>query len=53
VAYVALKQYQNAIADFNKAIELNPKDPLLFENRAKAFSAFGSAPGVNRQGVQQ
>ncbi len=35
------KQYDAAIAEFTKAIEANPKDPLGYTNRATAYRASG------------
>jgi tetratricopeptide (TPR) repeat protein len=33
VAYYDNKQYDQAIADYNRAIEINPKDAYPFSNR--------------------
>lgn len=38
-AYTALRDYDRAIADFNKAIELDPKNFGAFNNRGTAFRA--------------
>ena len=35
-----LKQYKEAIADFDKAIELNPEDSAAYNNRGNAKDEF-------------
>ncbi|MEY4788394.1 MAG: hypothetical protein RLZ61_612, partial [Planctomycetota bacterium] len=37
----AMKNYTDAINDYTKAIELDPADANLFNNRAKTFKALG------------
>ena len=37
VAYNDLKQYERAISDYNKAIELNPNFALAYNNRGWAY----------------
>ena len=37
-AYAELKQYENAIEDFNKAIEVNPKFAEAYNNRGPAYA---------------
>jgi tetratricopeptide (TPR) repeat protein len=39
--YFILKQYTNAIADFDKAISLDSTDSYAFSNRASAYSRLG------------
>jgi tetratricopeptide (TPR) repeat protein len=41
IAYVWVKNYDLALADFNKAIELNPKDGKAYNNRAIVYSYQG------------
>ena len=36
-----MKNYTDAIIDYTKAIELDPADANLFNNRAKTFKAMG------------
>ena len=37
LAKFELKQYKEAIADFDKAIELNPKNADIYNNRGNIF----------------
>jgi tetratricopeptide (TPR) repeat protein len=39
--YVAAKRWDEAIADFTKAIELKPDDPVGYENRGWAYEEKG------------
>ena len=41
IAYIWKKQYDLAIADFNKAIELDPKNGKAYNNRAIVYSYQG------------
>jgi Flp pilus assembly protein TadD len=36
--YADLKQFEKAIQDYNQAIELNPKDARVFNNRGTAYA---------------
>ena len=36
-----MKKYTDAITDYTKAIELEPADAKLFNNRANAYKAMG------------
>src|SRR5205085_7240367 len=38
-AAIQQKQYPQAIAEYSRAIELNPKQPAFYENRAFAYLA--------------
>jgi tetratricopeptide (TPR) repeat protein len=38
LAYADLKQFKKAIQDYNQAIELNPKDARVFNNRGTAYA---------------
>jgi tetratricopeptide (TPR) repeat protein len=40
-AYLELKKYPEAVADFTKAIELDPKNVIAYDNRGKAYKALG------------
>jgi tetratricopeptide (TPR) repeat protein len=42
VAYLWLKDYPAAIADFSKTIELNPYSIKAFEYRAQAYRQLGN-----------
>jgi tetratricopeptide (TPR) repeat protein len=41
-AYQGKGQYDQAIADFNKAIEINPRDPLAYNNRGFIMFKLGN-----------
>jgi Flp pilus assembly protein TadD len=41
LAYADLKQFEKAIQDYNQAIELNPKDARVFNNRGLAYANLG------------
>jgi tetratricopeptide (TPR) repeat protein len=41
--YLRKREYDHAIADFDNAIRLNPKNPKSFENRGLAYEAKGDA----------
>ena len=41
VVYAALGQYQEAIQDYNQAIELDPKHLYAYNNRGVAYAALG------------
>ncbi len=41
-AYVKLDNHNQAIADYDKAIELNAEFALAYYNRGLAYSAFGN-----------
>ena len=36
-----MKNYEDAIADYTKAIQLDPADAKLFNNRANTYKAMG------------
>lgn len=38
VIYLGIKQYTLALEDANKAVELNPNDPEVYDNRALVYS---------------
>jgi tetratricopeptide (TPR) repeat protein len=40
-AYLALKRYDQAIADYTRAISLNPKDPMAYDRRAAVYDVQG------------
>ncbi len=46
-AKFALKDFQGAIDDFNKAIEINPNEFLLYKNRASAKRKLGDYEGAD------
>jgi len=43
LAYANLGEYQQAIKDYNKTIELNPKDGNTYYNRSCAYSLIGNS----------
>ena len=52
-AKYALSRAKEAIADYDKAIELNPKDALAYNNRGiikRALDDYEGAPSRLRQG---
>lgn len=40
--YLNLKDYQKAIRDFSKSMELNPKDATAYYNRGIAYGGLGN-----------
>ena len=40
-AWQAEKDYDNALADYNEAIRLNPQDAYTYHNRANAWRSRG------------
>ena len=41
-AYYSLGKHDLAIADYDKAIELNPKSPAVYVNRGVAYDKLGN-----------
>jgi TonB family protein len=41
IRYMQSREYDNAIVDLSIAIQLNPKDPVTYDLRAKAYRAIG------------
>jgi tetratricopeptide (TPR) repeat protein len=41
VYFFGLKNYDKAITDYTRSMELNPKDPRAYESRANAYEARG------------
>ena len=39
--FLSIKKYEEAIADYTKAIELDPKDADAYYNRGGAYKALG------------
>ena len=52
IAYIWKKQYDLAVADFNKAIELDPKNGKAYNNRAIVYSYQGETDKA-RQDLQK
>jgi len=42
IAYVYLGNYRQAIGDYDKATEINPKDAEAYYNRGNAYSHLGN-----------
>ena len=45
-AKIALGEHRDAIADYNEAIKINPKDAIAFNNRGKAKLRIGDKEGA-------
>ena len=41
-----LRDYQGAIADYNKAIEINPQDANAYKNRGNSMELVGDLKGA-------
>jgi tetratricopeptide (TPR) repeat protein len=54
-AYLLLRDLNNAVKDFDRAIELNPKYANSYRNRSSARNAVGDAEGaaVDRERAKQ
>jgi tetratricopeptide (TPR) repeat protein len=39
LSYAALKNYSAAIQDYNKALSMNPRDPISYESRGQSYAA--------------
>ena len=46
-AYYCLKQYERAIQDFSKAIQLNSNYALAYTNRGTAYKKLGNISAAN------
>ena len=40
--YFRMGNYEQAIADYNQALQLDPDDGLIYRNRAEAYEAMGN-----------
>ena len=41
IAYYSLGEYQRAVRDYSKAIELDPNDAVAYNNRSLAYRRLG------------